>query len=305
MGHRLQQMQQVQPQDAQFVGVVVEFDGQPLPQVRPGGRVPVAQLGESARVGRASARPPTAGSDVATSRPVTTVTIFSTRHRLGLPPARRRCRDRSRTPRRRADTSPTRRLRRATRWSAPPWRSGICDCVVCDRQQHRVRRRAHRLSSRAEMVAGQLPVALDQQLRHVAVERRADLDRPRPVLGDDRRLQRGDVGQVHRDESVAASPRWCGRRRRGTATRGSAPRREDRESGGRTATSTASTSNQSPPSMRNVSGKPVGQVHQALVVDLGARRRRRRGGCTHRRHRCPGSAPDRPCDSGAAPRVAK
>jgi hypothetical protein len=47
VGDRLQQMQQVQPQDAQFVGVVFEFDRQPLPQVRPGDHVRIPYVGKS------------------------------------------------------------------------------------------------------------------------------------------------------------------------------------------------------------------------------------------------------------------
>src|SRR5271166_2913683 len=48
VGHRLQQMQQMQPQDAQFVGVALEFDGQPLPQLRPAASVSAEQLAEMA-----------------------------------------------------------------------------------------------------------------------------------------------------------------------------------------------------------------------------------------------------------------
>ena len=59
----------MQAQDPQFVGEVVEFDGQPLPQVHPVGQMPIQQLGEPAESGD-QAFASTAGSEVATSRPV-------------------------------------------------------------------------------------------------------------------------------------------------------------------------------------------------------------------------------------------
>src|SRR6478672_8012131 len=50
--------------------------------------------------------------------------------------------------------------------------------------------------------AGQLSVTLHQTVADVAIERRTDLECSRPVLGGDRRFQRGDVRHVHRDESM-------------------------------------------------------------------------------------------------------
>ncbi len=47
VGDGLQQMEQMQSQDAQFVCVVFEFDRQPFPDVRPGNRVRITYLGES------------------------------------------------------------------------------------------------------------------------------------------------------------------------------------------------------------------------------------------------------------------
>ena len=41
----------MQAQDAQFVGEVLEFDGQPFPQVDPVREVPVEEIGEAAESG--------------------------------------------------------------------------------------------------------------------------------------------------------------------------------------------------------------------------------------------------------------
>ncbi len=172
-----------------------------------------------------------------------------------------------------------------------------------NRQQHRVRRQ-RTLGQRRQVGAGQLSVTLHQAVADVAIERRADLDRSRPVLGGDRRLQRGDVRHVHRDESmlghrrgatgVVAETQLAGQDRAanvenlavGTAIR----RRRRRTSRRRRCGMSAEASWEDSPDFRDRSW---------------CRLSRRRDGCTHRRHRCPGNGPGRPCDSGAAPRVAK
>ena len=113
----------MQPQDAQFVGVVVEFDRQPLPQMCAQASV-CASRSSANRPCRPSHRSaPAAGSDVATSRPVTKVTTFSTDSdwpaassaKMSWPIS-----NSSSTSRYVAGAG----ARRATRWSAPPARSG-------------------------------------------------------------------------------------------------------------------------------------------------------------------------------------
>jgi len=47
VGHRLQQVQQMHPQDAHFVGLAIGIDGQPLPKMGPAEHVAVTYLFES------------------------------------------------------------------------------------------------------------------------------------------------------------------------------------------------------------------------------------------------------------------
>ena len=145
--------------------------------------------------------------------------------------------------------------------------TGISDCVVC-RQQHRILGQ-HTLVQGPQVGAGQLPVALHTGIGDVAVQRRADLDPSRPVLGDDGRLQGGDVGLVHRDEPMLGH-------------RGGAPGRvaEAQLPGQhRTAKVECLAVGQQrngidvePLSALDAERqrKPVGKVHQAFVLGLGA-----------------------------------
>ena len=190
----------MQPQNAQFVGEVVEFDGQPLPQMDPGERVPVEQFGESAQpaepslgVDRRFGRRDVAAGDRGrrSSPPSPTSTCR---------PGRRRCRGRFRTPRRQVDTSQARASRRAMPWSARPWLPGCAIGWSATASSTEFRDSA-RVVSESDgcwpALGNARPAVAD-----VAVQRRTDLESSRPVLGDDRRLERGDVRHVHRDESM-------------------------------------------------------------------------------------------------------
>src|ERR1019366_9434694 len=56
LGDRLQQMKQVQPDDAQCLVVALDLDAGPLPEARPGPDVPVEQLVEAPHPGDAACR---------------------------------------------------------------------------------------------------------------------------------------------------------------------------------------------------------------------------------------------------------
>ena len=191
-------MQEMQAQDAQFVGEVVEFDGQPLPQMHPVGQVPVEQLVEPAESGE-----PALGVDSGFGRrdiaPGVDGHDLLDRHRVT-----------DRQSHRDVVTDFGGLVEQAVgSWDGTPVAphgasrrhgDGNARLSRLHGQQHRIVGDLP-LVHRREMLVGQVPVALDQRVRHVAVQGRANLDRPRPVLGDDRRLEGTDVGQVHRDES--------------------------------------------------------------------------------------------------------
>ena len=230
---------------------------QPLPQVRPGRSRARRAARRSGPAGCSHRAAFAAGSEVATSRPVKIVTIFSTVN--DWPGDSSTAMSWPISPGLSTRLSP-RRCRRAV---AP--HDGSCGDGDRNLRLGGLRGQQHRVVGqllgfhRAEMVIRKVAIPLDQRVPYIAVHGRADLDGSGPVLRDDRRLQRPDVRHVHRDE-----PALCHRGRPAGVVAepklaASAPHDAGRGSDGRRGWSTASTSNQGPPSMRNVSGSQFGR----------------------------------------------
>ena len=165
----------MQPQNPQFVAEVVEFDGQPLPQMQPFGQMSVEQIVEPAESGD-PALSVDSGFGCRDIAPRVDGDDLLDRHRIaagqshgdvvtdfgcfveqtigsgyGLPVA------------------PDGAARRHGDGNARLGRlHGQQDRIVADLP----------LVHRPEMLVGQVPVTLDKRVRHVAVQGRANLDRP-------------------------------------------------------------------------------------------------------------------------------
>ena len=165
----------MQPQDAHLVGEVVEFDGQPLPQMHPGGEVAVEQLGEPAEPRQRALRVD-AGfgrGDVASG--VDRDHLLH-RHRLTGRQLHRDVVTDFGIP----GKQPTsRRDGRAVTAHGVSRGHGDRDAGLSGLhgQQDRIVREFACLRG-PEMLVGQVPIALDQGVRHVAVQGRAELDGP-------------------------------------------------------------------------------------------------------------------------------
>ena len=146
-----------------------------------------------------------------------------------------------------------------------------------------------RRSRRLEVLAGQGAVVGDVAVANVAVDERADLEAPRPVLGGEPQLERGEVGIGHRhDASLAAGGCAARGRSAATATRVSvADRRSSATRCVRRASSHRERTTCRRPA-RNVSGSQFGR----LTIDSSSRSRPSTcdtAGCNVPRRRCRGS----------------
>ena len=168
-------MQEVQSQDAHFVGEVFELDRQALPQMYPGIQVPVAQLGEPAE----SAQPPL-GIDSGFGR--RDIAPGEEGHHLlyrqhitegqldrDIVPDFCCLVDQAVGGRHGSPVTPHDASRRHSDGNARLGR--------LNRQQHRVVIDLP-LFHQPEMIVGQVPIPLDERVRDVAVQRRANLDCP-------------------------------------------------------------------------------------------------------------------------------
>ncbi len=209
LGDRLQQMKQVQPDDAQCLVVALDLDAGPLPEARPGPDVPVEQLVEAPHPGDAACRCHGGLTDGAVPGSEDgnhlvdgdRLAAADVDGEIVADPAWLGCRAPADAQR------PVLAVYPGSRCLGDP----DVGLGGLHHQQQGLLVDRLRLEG-TQVAAGQFPVPFNAGILHRAVKRRTHVNPARPVLGHDRRLQPAQVLVLHMHEPALGQAGGTARR---------------------------------------------------------------------------------------------